>query len=387
MNAPQKSDWLLVLIIWLAGLGAAAQYAKISVIYSQLGDHYAEAGAAFGFSVSLVGFIGIVFGVIAGHLVVGVGYRRALVGGLALGGLLSFFQALLPAFPVFLASRVIEGAAHLAIVVAAPTLIAQVTSEAGRGFALTLWGTFFGVAFAFLAWVGLPFALNQGLPALFVSHGMWMLAAAALLWVRLPGDAPAPARAKVSLVARHLLIYRSAYISAPAVGWLFYTFSFLSMLTFLPQFVDETWREFVRGAMPLISIIVSLSVGVWLLKLTSSFFVIQTGFLLSVVTLLLLLFFSGHPVLCLLFASGLGLVQGASFAAVPELNGSTADRALANGGLAQMGNLGNTLGTPVFALVIDAAGYGPMVILGMLALLGGAMAHLLLARVREMSAT
>ncbi len=160
MNAPQKSDWLLVLIIWLAGLGAAAQYAKISVIYSQLGDHYAEAGAAFGFSVSLVGFIGIVFGVIAGHLVVGVGYRRALVGGLALGGLLSFFQALLPAFPVFLASRVIEGAAHLAIVVAAPTLIAQVTSEAGRGFALTLWGTFFGVAFAFLAWVGLPFALN-----------------------------------------------------------------------------------------------------------------------------------------------------------------------------------------------------------------------------------
>ena len=214
-----------------------------------------------------------------------------------------------------------------------------------------------------------------------------MLAAAALLWVRLPGDAPAPARAKVSLVARHLLIYRSAYISAPAVGWLFYTFSFLSMLTFLPQFVDETWREFVRGAMPLISIIVSLSVGVWLLKLTSSFFVIQTGFLLSVVTLLLLLFFSGHPVLCLLFASGLGLVQGASFAAVPELNGSTADRALANGGLAQMGNLGNTLGTPVFALVIDAAGYGPMVILGMLALLGGAMAHLLLSRVREMSAT
>ncbi len=77
------TNWPLILLIWLAGLGAAAQYGKISVIFDRLGDVYPVDGATLGFTVSLVGTVGILVGVIAGALVTRVGMRGALVAGLA----------------------------------------------------------------------------------------------------------------------------------------------------------------------------------------------------------------------------------------------------------------------------------------------------------------
>ena len=49
----------VILLLWGAGLGAAAQYGKVSVIFDQLPLAYPEAGAAVGWIVSLVGFVGI----------------------------------------------------------------------------------------------------------------------------------------------------------------------------------------------------------------------------------------------------------------------------------------------------------------------------------------
>ena len=169
-----RGSWPLILALWGAGLSAAMQYAKISVIYDLLGQIYPDSGAALGWLVSMVGGIGILLGVVAAMLVARVRYRRALLGALWLGALVSAAQALLPALPVMLGLRLIEGLSHLAIVVAAPTLIAQIATDRQRGLALTLWGTFFGVAFAIMAWGGRPLALAAGVPALFVLHGAYM---------------------------------------------------------------------------------------------------------------------------------------------------------------------------------------------------------------------
>ncbi|MEO0703867.1 MAG: MFS transporter [Pseudomonadota bacterium] len=355
-----QTNWTQILALWLAGLGAAAQYGKVSVIFDQLGAVYPDAGVALGLVVSLVGFVGIVLGVVAALLVARLRYRRTLVWALVAGGVISLYQGTLPALPWMLASRVLEGMSHLAIVVAAPTMIAAVSADADRGLALTLWGTFFGVAFTALVWLGLPFVDWLGLPALFVAHGVYMLAFAMILSRILPRiEAPveeAPLTPP-AILRRHGEIYRSPFVSAPAFGWLFYTLSFVSILTLLPPFLDPSIRAFVIGAMPLISIASSLLLGVWMLRRMTAVVVMQVGFVASAGFAVALAVMPGNPAVALALAAALGLVQGAGFAAVPQLNETTELRAQANGALAQAGNVGNTLGTPVLLVVIGMGGH------------------------------
>jgi len=91
----------------------------------------------------------------------------------------------------------------------------------------------------------------------------------------------------------------------------------------------------------------------------------------------------GDAVACLFLAGAMGLVQGASFAAVPQLNGTPAHQAQANGAMAQMGNLGNTLGTPVMALVLGGLGYAALPVVAGAAFICGAVVHVVLALRRK----
>ncbi|MFG6563777.1 MFS transporter [Sulfitobacter sp. 1A13421] len=382
----EHTSFLRVFALWAAGLGAAAQYGKMSVIFDLLPDIYPQAGAALGFLVSLVGGVGILLGVVAGLVVARVRYRRALLFALWLGAAVSAFQAFLPGFGWMLASRVVEGLSHLAIVVAAPTLIAQLSVVKDRGFTLTLWGTFFGVAFAVLTLFGRPLALTLGVPALFAVHAAYMAGCALVLSTSLrslPEEGAQPPFSLPQILRDHLVIYRSPFLSAPAAGWLFYTFSFVSILTVLPPYLPEAWRAVTMAAMPLTSIAVSMTIGVALLRRLPAVYVVQTGFGLSALSMVWLWLAPGTPLACLALAGAMGLIQGASFTAVAQLNTGPAAQAQANGAVAQMGNLGNSLGTPVMAFGLASFGGAALPLLAGGAFVMGLVAHLLLGAARR----
>ena len=387
-----RTGFGLIFLLWAAGLGAAAQYGKVSVIYDRLPLIYPDAGLTLGFVVSVVGFVGIVFGVIAGVLVAAIGLRRALIWALWGGASVSAFEATLPVLPVMLGLRALEGVSHLVIVVAAPTLIAQLSTPRHLGLTLTLWSTFFGVAYTALVWGGLPMVDALGLPSLFVAHAVWMAAAALLVALRIPtlASSPEPTRNKAVMSPRaifeaHRSIYRSPFLAAPGLGWLFYTFCFLALLTLLPPYIDPADRALVIGAMPLVSILVSMTAGVWLMRHVSAIFVVQLGFAACVGCLVWLLIAEGNALACFVLAAALGLVQGASFAAVPQLNPEAADRARANGAMAQMGNVGNTLGTPALAALAMFGGYTALLWAAVIVMSLGAVMHMVLARRRAAS--
>lgn len=373
----ERTNFPLVFILWGAGLGAAGQYAKISVIFDQLVPVYPDAGTALGFIVSLVGFVGILLGVVAGLVVARIRYRRAMLWALWVGAAMSLFQATLPTLSLMLASRVVEGLSHLAIVVAAPTLIAGLSAARHTGFTLTLWSTFFGVAFTLLVALGLPLVAAYGLPALFIAHGVWMAVFAIVLTFGLSASQVhvGGALSVRGVLADHLTIYRSPSIAAPGAGWLFYTFCFLAILTVLPPYIAPDWRAWVMGAMPLVSIAVSMTLGVMALRVMSSVHLIQVGFVCSVAALVWLLVAPGLPAACLALAAGLGLVQGATFASIPQLNTSASAQAQAYGALAQTGNLGNTVGTPALLAILGMAGYAGMVWTSIIVLMGGFFVH------------
>ena len=220
---------LVILALWAAGLAAAAQFAKVAVILPDLTAAYPGRGAGLGFLVSLISLLGIALGLVAGLAAARTGPRRLLLGALALGAALSLAQAALPPFPIMLATRVAEGLSHLGIVVAAPTLIGTLAPPARRGAAMTLWGTFFGVAFAATALAGVPLVRAHGPGALFLAHGAFTALVGAALWALLPRDDPGGGRAPAvaaeasplgwrALARRHAAAYGSARIAAPAVG-------------------------------------------------------------------------------------------------------------------------------------------------------------------------
>ena len=72
-----------------------------------------------------------------------------------------------------------------------------------------------------------------------------------------------------------------------------------------------------------------------------------------------------------------------NFAAIPVLNTTATDRAHANGAVAQMGNLGNTFGTPIALGMIGVMGFGGLIAFTLAAYMLGIAAHIILGKMRN----
>lgn len=377
----------LVLLLWCAGLGAAAQFGKISILYESLRATYGGNGEiALGLVVSIVGMVGLIFGTTAGLLVARIGPRRAIVAALAAGAAMSALQSLMPAYPLMLASRIVEGGSHLSVVVVGPTMIAALAPDDRRPLAMTLWSSFFGVTYTVLALIGPHLAPTT----LFLGHATYMAALATILYLTLPPDPrhdPAPLG---NLLAQHAEIYASPRLAAPAMGFCCYTFLYVAILTLLPPETPETHRALIAAGMPLVSIAVSLTLGVRLLKRMSAVRLVQLGYASAIPGFLLLWLFWGQGAGMVaggfLLSAALGIVQGASFASIPELNATAEDRARAAGAVAQLGNLGTTTGTPILAALMASIGPPGLALAATTLCLLGIGVHQLQARRRRLSA-
>ena len=371
---------ILVFLLWCAGLGAAAQFGKISILYEGLRGSYGGHGeVALGLVVSIVGMVGLIFGTTAGLLVARIGPRRAIVVALAAGAGMSALQVLMPAYPLMLASRIVEGASHLAIVVVGPTMIATLAPEAKRPLAMTLWSSFFGVTYALLALIG-PHVTPTGL---FLGHAAYLAALAAILAVTLPPDPRIAPEPLGNLLTQHAEIYASPRLAAPAMGFCCYTFLYVAVLTLLPPETPLSHRALIATGMPLVSIAVSLTLGVQLLRRMSAVRLVQWGFAAAIPGFLILWAFWGDGAGMVaggfLLSAALGIVQGASFSSIPELNPTPDARAKAAGAVAQLGNLGTTSGTPVLAALLASVGPNGLVLAALVLCSAGIAVHQLQA--------
>lgn len=386
MTGDKRTPFALVITLWLSGVLAAGQFAKISVTFPYFREVFFSHGSTLGFLVSLISAVGLVCGLFAGAFVARVGARMPLIAALCLGAVLSIYQSVIPSFGWFLTSRAFEGISHLLIVVAAPTLLGQITEPRHRAVTMALWSTVFAVSFAVFSWGGTPLVDRFGVSFLFWCHGAGMAGVAIAVWALLPSNiiprSPDPLTLR-AIVARHVTAYRSPWIAAPAAGWFFYAAGFVALVTVMPDFFAPEHRHTLVGVLPLSALIVSMTFGIVLVRRFSSVPVVIVGFGFSAMLALSMAF--GMPVelagVAVLAATG--LVQAGSFSAIPVLNTSPQDQALANGALAQLGNAGNMVGTPLLILLTNAYGLSGVVVFGVTTFGCGALIHLWLARLRK----
>ena len=383
MGNTNNTRFLAITIIVIAGFGAAAQFAKFSVFFAELQNLYPSSTIGLGFLVSLISFMGALCSIFAGAVVQSWGAKRLIIIAAGLASAISPIQAEFLPLPIMLTLRLFEGISHLLIVIVAPTLIAQYSSDKHRNFALSIWSTFFGATFAFTAYWGIGFVANFGLENFFRLHGVMMIIATFCLWLFLPSEAREVSKApKIwEVVQAHLTFYRSPFLFAPAMGWLFYTLTYVSLLTILPSFISVTDKVWALTLMPLSGMLVSFTIGAWLLQKMTAVHVIILGFALATLALSIALISSSTIAIIAVFAT-LGFVQCGSFAAVPQLNSNFADRTLSNAGMSHMGNLGNVIGTPILLFISGFAGFSGLII-AVIILYGIAIAGHFILQVRR----
>lgn len=353
MQSQQRTDLIGILILWAAGLGASAQFAKVAIALEPLAQRYPGVGTEISLLVSVVAVAGVILGTAAGDLINRLGARRLLIAALSVAAMLSAYQACLPEFPLMLGSRLIEGAAHLAIVVGSPTLMARLSASTARAATMGLWGTFFGVSFALTGWFGSALLAALGLPALLLTHAGYMALLAVLIALRIP-QIPEAAPARRFSLRAWLDLHRNTYAMpstmVPALGYLWHALMFVSLLTFLPRLAPAGSEALFTTTLSLASVAGTIAAGLLAQAVISPLRLTLVAFAPMGTAGALLLAASPINVLAvaaaMMFASG--LLQGALFALVPYLSPTTAEQARANGALAQTGTLGVTLGVPLF---------------------------------------
>ncbi|WP_411891819.1 MFS transporter [Yoonia sp. SDW83-1] len=347
---------LLIFTLWGAGLLAGGQFAKVSVILSEFQIIYPRQTDQVAWLLTLVSVVGALLGGVAASLANRFGLRHVLILSLIAAGGLSLWQSTYPSFALMALSRFVEGVTHLGIVVTAPALMAEISTERWRGATMALWGTFFGVSFAVFGWFGIPFVDLVGVSGLFQLHGACLLLIAVLVGLLLRGHrvSDGPSTSSWQHGKSALLAFQNARVVWSGIGWLFYTLTFLALLTILPAQLSEDLKPQITTAMSLVGIatgILILPVALLYFKATTA---VLAGFLLaSLITAVGA--WSNPLVLAIALFAILGIIQSGTFAAVAELNHSTDARTLGYGAMAQSGNLGNLIGTPLLLYVLKVS--------------------------------
>ncbi|PWJ12133.1 MFS transporter [Jannaschia seohaensis] len=363
----ERTSWNLVGLVFLGGLLAAAQFGKIALTLPEVADAFGRPVTGVAFLVSMVGVMGLVLGPMAGGISASLGAGRVFLGGLVLGGAMSLLQAAMPGFGAFAVSRAVEGLAHLGLVVGGPPLMAAAASDRDRPLVMGLWAVFFGASLVISAQLFPSVLAAGGLPMLFAGHGALLLLLAVALWRRVPRGPVSPLR--LNPVTVHREIYGSIRAMAPGLGFFCYTFLFVAGVALLP---DALGRPGLATVLPLVTLASTLAGGA-LCRRIAPHHVALLGYGGTALGAALAL--AGLPGGVELSFAAMGLVPGASFAAIPAWNATEGGRVRATGAIAQLGNLGTVTGTPVLAWVWVGAGAGPLLVLFVAAAcLGGALA-------------
>jgi predicted MFS family arabinose efflux permease len=197
-------------------------------------------------------------------------------------------------------------------------------------------------------------------------------------------DIPHDGNNKISFLTAHIKVYTNWRAVSPGVLFFFHTFMYIALFTFLPRLTEnENTKNLLLVVLPLISIIGTMIAGI-----TSQYFVSPSKLsVIAYISILALIFvvklsfnnnilFVVASMVLILFS---GITQGSVFSLIPNISLTTEDQTNANGAVAQLGNLGSTLGSPVFSYFLTF-GRDSIIIIVMLFSLLGAISGIFITR-------
>jgi nitrate/nitrite transporter NarK len=163
---------------------------------------------------------------------------------------------------------------------------------------------------------------------------------------------------------------------------------YIALFTFLPGLTgDEKTRGLLLIALPLISIAGTMTAGI-----VSQYFLSPSKLsVLAYISLIILVFvikISFNDNMMFIIASMIlilfsGIIQGSVFSLIPNISLSTEEQTNANGAVAQLGNLGSTLGPPVFSYFLVQGKNSIIIIVMLLSILGAISGIIITKKIKK----
>jgi MFS transporter, DHA1 family, inner membrane transport protein len=386
------TPWHLIALLYAAGLLAALQYAKIPYMLPGLLSQSATSPVQQAWVLSVIGIVGAVAGTFAGAVCQAVGLRRTLLFGLAVGIAGAVLPLLASHYAMLLVARVVESVAHMAIVVAVPTLILFFCAEKDRPKVMALWSCYFTVTFIVAALLIPAVVQATGWRGIAAMHAALMLVVG-LLCMWMPQGSAQPGTLALSfktlLHAQWRLLRQGKLLAIPAT-FFGYTLLFVALVSVLPGLLSATPQAAARLAMALpvaslVGTLLSLAAlrsgvaGHSLVRWSATALVLAgLGLVLAPAQGLLT-----HGVVLLCFVL-LGTLPAGIISSIPAVfQAGDPDITLVNGGLVQFGNLGNFVGSPILAAMLLQWGW---LSIGAYVLAGGLIVSVCLLFLRKYAA-
>jgi cyanate permease len=359
-----RSDWIRIWVLVLAGIAAAMQIGKVPAALALLRADFSIGLVASAWILSMFSVVGALFGCLAGVLADRFGSRQLTVTSLLVMALASAIGSRAHSAPLLLLSRAVEGAGFVATVVAVPSLLIAAAIERDRRIVPSLWGIYMPVGMAVaLAVTPLVVAASGWRPWWQFNAALLTGLALAVAWSnsRTRGARPTPA-APFAASLRILLRQPAALLLALIFAC--YTFQFLSVLGFLPTILQERGSSArLAGALTALAVLANalgnLSAGWLFTRGAAPRWLICTG-IIGMAAAELVVFsprysWSLQYLATVAFSSIAGLVPASIFTAIPDVAPAAA-RSTMMGIAVQASHVGQLVGPPTVAAVAAAAG-------------------------------
>lgn len=379
-----------IILLLAAGILAGAQLGKIAPLVEWYRTEAGFSLVTVGWLAALIAFFVALAALPAGWLIQRTGTRRAAVlsfAVLAIGGVaLAFAQS--PATVIM--ARLVEGVGYLALVIAVPALLSDLSPPDWRGPVLAVWGGFVPIGFAvanFLAAAVIPTGGQTAFLLWAVGLFIAFAVPAALLL--------APVR---DYDAAHAGGERTAALSQSLTGgvWFLaiafglYVISSIGFFTFMPAFVAEIGGRMLISAglialfVPCGNVLAGLLLhgkdGRYAARLTALGFLATVAFAVPA-------FWAASPIVATLSAAIVavagGVVASALFAAIPHFVPRDGSVSIAIGLVAQAGGIGTLVGPPLAGWIIEGWSWAGLGVFLSIAAAHGLAATLPLIGARE----
>lgn len=386
------TSWSPVLLAIGAGILAAFQVGKVHIALPSIRHSFALSLVSASWLLSALSVVGLFVATTTGSYAGKIGTKKTLILGLLLVAAASAAGAFSPTSGWLLWSRLLEGIGYVMIVVAAPSLIVELTTQADIRLALAGWSCFMPGGIALITLLAPLLLATHTWRALWLANALLILLYAVLLMVAVKPRTVIPVEPQAHPLAELRAVATARGPMFLAIIFAMYTMQHLAIMGFLPTLLIEKFALSPSRAGVLVSIAMAsnilgnLAAGLLLQRgirrsvligATSIFMVIMTlgmfSFGLSLAAVYLCAF---------LFSCIGGIVPASVLSAAPIHAPNEHLIPATNGLLVQGSNLGIVLGPPLVSGLAATLGWRWVPAMTLLAAL---IATLLAAKVSNKS--